>query len=198
MRSVFTPVTRRGRRRLARFLADRRGTVGIELVEFALIGPIFLALICATLEAALAFWTNQILDTALTDASRLLYTGQFQTSNSGTTDTTTLLNRLRDELCKVNGSARTTIFTCSAVKIDVKTVAQFSGSGPTSPVNAATKDWASGFGTNYTSPSAGDITIVQAAVKFPVFFSLLNPNQASFADGSRLLQATVAFRTEPY
>lgn len=184
---------------LRRFLRDRRGSVGIEMLEFALVGPIFLALLCATVETALAFWSGQILETALTDASRQLYTGQFQQANSGTTDTATLLNRLRTELCKApDGGVRVTIFTCSAVKIDVRTVSSFGGNAPTSPVDAGTKDWATGFGSNYANPSASDVTIVQAAVKFPIFFTLLNPNQATFGDGNRLLQAAVAFRTEPY
>jgi Flp pilus assembly protein TadG len=186
-----------GRRFLRnRFLGDRRGATA---VEFALVAPIFLALLGATLETALAFWSNQILETALTDASRQLYTGQFQAANKATTDKTQLLNKLRaEELCKVNGQPRATIFDCTQVKIDVRTVSQFTGSSPTAPVNPATKDWSAGFGTNYSNPNANEIIIVQAAVKFPVYFTLLNPNQASFSDGSRLLQAAVAFKTEPF
>lgn len=187
--------TRSRRRGLRRFLRDRSG--GIELVEFALIGPVFLGLLLATFETALAFWSNQLLETALTDTSRLLYTGQFQQSNSGTTDTATLLNKLRDEFCKVDGKPRSTTFTCANVKLNVTTPAQFAGSKPPSPVDNG--DWRSGFGTSYANAKAGDIVVVQAAVKFPIYFgSLLNPNQGSFSDGSRLLQATTAFRTEPF
>jgi len=40
--------------------------------------------------------------------------------------------------------------------------------------------------------------IATAAVKFPVFFGLLNPGLSNFADGSKLLQSTAVFRTEPY
>jgi Flp pilus assembly protein TadG len=194
-----TPRRRFGRRFLRPFLRDRRGAVGVEMLEFALIGPVFLALLGAILETALAFWSNQILDTALADAARQLYTGQFQNTNKSTTDVTQLITKLRsDALCKVDGQARATIFTCSNVKIDVRKVSQFSGTAPVSPVDPATKDWRTGFGTNYATPAPGDIIIIQAAVKFPVFFTLWNPNQASFSDGSRLLQAATIFRTEPY
>lgn len=180
---------------IGRFLADRRGSA----VEFAMIGPVFLALLGAIIETALAFWANQVLENALSDASRQLYTGQFQTANKTTTDKTALLDKLRSEaLCKVDGLTRTTIFTCADVKLDLRKVSQFSGSVPTSPVDKDTKDWANGFGTNYSSPAAGDIVVLQAAVKYPVFFTLLNPDQASFTDGSRVLQAAVVFRTEPY
>ena len=188
---------RTGRRLLAVFLADRRGAVGIELVEFALIGPIFIALLGAILETALAFWAGQVLETALADAARQLYTGQFQKDNSATTDKTALLTALRDKaLCQIDGKARTTVFNCADVKVDVRTIPQFTGNGTNSPVSNGA--WSSGFGGNYTNPSAGDIVVVQAAVKYPVFFNLYNPGQGSFTDGSRLLQAAVVFRTEPY
>ena len=40
--------------------------------------------------------------------------------------------------------------------------------------------------------------IATAAVKFPVFFGSLLPAFSNFSDGSKLLQSTVVFRTEPY
>lgn len=187
---------RRSRRRpiLGRFLVERRGAVA---VEFALIGPIFIALLGAILETALSFWAGHVLESALGDASRQLYTGQFQGANKTTTDKAVLLAKLRsDALCTIDGQPRPTVFNCADVKLDVRTIAQFTGGGATSPVSGG--NWASGFGSNYTSPAAGDIVVVQAAVKYPVFFSLYNPNQATFSDGSRLLQAAVVFRTEPY
>jgi pilus assembly protein Flp/PilA len=52
------------------------------------------------------------------------------------------------------------------------------------------------FGTQYQTPGSNQIAIVQAAVEYPVFFSFLNPN--TLANGKRVLQSTVAFRTEPF
>lgn len=178
-----------------RFLADRSGAV--ELLEFALVGPFFIAILGATIETALAFWSTQILETALGDTSRLLYTGQFQQANPSATGSAAL-TKLRDAFCKVDGQARATTFTCANVKLDVRVITQFTGNSTNSPVNTVTKDWTTGFGTNYAAAKPGDIVIVQAAVKFPIFFTLLNPNQATFGDGSRLLQAAVAFRAEPF
>lgn len=192
-RTVIRPARRP--RPARRFLGDRRGATA---VEFAFVGPVFLALLCAIIEVGLTFWAGQILETALTDASRQIYTGSFQAAHK-TGTARQILDALRtDQFCKVNGQARVTIFTCANVKIDVKTASQFPASGPASPLNPTTKDWATGFGDNYTSAAAGDIVVVQAAVKFPVFFSFIAPNQASFSDGSRLLQAAVAFKTEPF
>src|SRR5690606_36014541 len=60
-------------RLIGRFLrADR----GVTLVEFAVVGPVFFAIIGATLETALAFFAGYALDAAVIDTSRLIRTGQ--------------------------------------------------------------------------------------------------------------------------
>jgi Flp pilus assembly protein TadG len=185
---------RRAGRRL-RFLRDRRGATA---VEFALVAPIFLALLAAIIEMLLGFWASIILETALNDAARQLYTGTFQAGHTSGTSKQMLDAFRSEQLCQANGGARVTIFTCNDVKIDVKTASQFPDAIP-SPIDPSSSDgWASGFGTNYTSAKPGEIVVVQAAVKFPTFFSILLPNQGSFADGSRLLQSAIAFKAEPY
>lgn len=187
------------RRALRTFARDGDGATA---VEFALIAIPFFALLCAIIETAVVFWAGQILDTSLASATRGLYTGSFQGSNPASQGATQTLANLRNLMCYPNGNtsaaALTTIFDCSSVKIDVLTFSQFTGSGATNPIDAATGDWAKDFGTHYTTPQPGDIVVVQAAVKFPVISTLLNLNQAAFKDGNRLIRSTVAFRTEPY
>lgn len=191
---------RHGALRLVRSFA--RSGDGATAVEFALISIPFLGLLCAIIETAMVFWAGQILDTSLGNATRGIYTGSFQGKNPSSSGNTQILTNLRNLMCYPNGdtgqAALTTIFDCKSVKIDVLTFQQFAGSAASNPVDATTSDWAKDFGTRYTTPAPGDIVIVQAAVKFPVFSSVLNPAQASFKDGSRLLRSTVAFRTEPY
>ena len=65
-------------------------------------------------------------------------------------------------------------------------------------MNTGSKTWNNAFGTRYACAKPGAIVVVTAAVKIPVFFSLLNLLQVSFADGTHLLQSTAVFRTEPY
>ncbi|KMO15976.1 hypothetical protein SQ03_15805 [Methylobacterium platani JCM 14648] len=171
-------------------------------MEFALIAMPFLCLVAAIVETALAFFAGQVLDNAVSSAARQLYTGQFQTARasdpappSGTTSQQVALQKFKDAIC--NG--RVTIFSCSDVKIDVLTMADTTDYTPASPIDASKKAWRltpTAFGTQYQNPSSNQIVIVQAAVEFPVFFSFLNPN--TLANGKRVLQSTVAFRTEPY
>ncbi len=168
-------------------------------MEFALIAMPFLCLVAAIVETALAFFAGQILDNAVSSASRQLYTGQFQAARAtdpapprNTTTQQVALKKFKDAIC--NG--RVTIFSCSSIKVDVLAMADGSSFTPPSPIDSAKRDWRTGFGTQYQNPGSNQIVIVQAAVEFPVFFGFLNPH--TLANGKRVLQSTVVFRTEPF
>src|SRR6266581_1507167 len=62
---------------LNRFRRNRRGST---VVEFALVAPMFIALLFAIIETALMFFASQVLETALQDSARLIMTGQAQTA----------------------------------------------------------------------------------------------------------------------
>ncbi|MGX7704764.1 TadE/TadG family type IV pilus assembly protein [Methylobacterium sp. Gmos1] len=168
-------------------------------MEFAMIGLPFLLLIAATTETALAFFAGQVLDNAVSGAARQLYTGQFQAARAADPapppDTTTqqvALEKFKDAIC----GSRVAIFSCRSVKVDVLAFSDGASFTPASPIDAASRSWRSDFGTQYQKPGPGQIVIVQAAAEFPVFFGFLNPN--TLANGKRVLQSTVAFRTEPF
>jgi len=63
------------RRALRRFSRNGRGSTA---VEFALIAPMFFALIFAILETALMFFAGQILEIGTQDTARLIFTNQAQ------------------------------------------------------------------------------------------------------------------------
>lgn len=187
------------RGRIAGFTAARDGATA---VEFALVGVPFLCLIAAIIETALAFFASQVLDNAVSSASRQLYTGQFQAAramdpppSAGKSSQDVALQKFKEALC----DGRVTIFSCSTVKIDVLTMQDNTDFTPPSPIDTGSRSWRSSptaFGTQYQNPGSNQIVIVQAAVEFPVFFGFLNAN--TLANGKRVLQSTVAFRTEPF
>ncbi|WP_407520054.1 TadE/TadG family type IV pilus assembly protein [Methylobacterium oryzisoli] len=177
-------------RRARRFGPARRGAVA---VEFGLIALPFVGLLAAITETALAFFAAQMLDATVADAARQIYTGQFQNSlQSGTLTAEKTLEKFRDIVC----TNRVTIFDCSKLKIDILPVTDNDSFTPKSPIDAQKKTWREGFGTNYKKPDPSQIVLVQAAVEFPVFFGAMNP--MTLTNGMRVLQTTVAFRTEPY
>ncbi|GJD62122.1 pilus assembly protein TadE [Methylobacterium frigidaeris] len=182
--------------RIAGFPFAREGATA---VEFGLIGMPFLCLVAAITETALAFFAGQVLDNAVSSAARQLYTGQFQAARAAdpappanTTTQQVALQKFKDAIC----NSRVAIFSCSTVKVDVLTVTDGTTYTPASPVDAGSRSWRNDFGTKYQNPGPSQIVIVQAAVEFPVFFGFLNPNTLS--NGRRVLQSTVAFRTEPF
>lgn len=184
---------------LSRLAGDTRG---VAAVEFGLVCLPFLALLGAIIQVAFMIWAAQNLDFVFQRTARTLFTGQFQAGNSQAGSASALLATFKTNMCGSGTSLSAVVFNCSAVKIDItlgtNSGVNFAGSTPTSPVNATTRDWATGFGTHYSCAGPGTIVIATAAVKFPVFFGLLNAGLSTFSDGSTLLQSTAVFKTEPY
>lgn len=186
------------RERAARFARARGGATA---VEFALVALPFFALVGACLENGIVFWEQEILQQAVSDASRQIYTGTFQTTNAGTTDPATLMSRFRTAICtQPNGTPRITIFTCANVRVSVMKVADYGSATPVSPVatNASgTSDWNPNF-ASYACAGNSAIVIVQAAVDIPVFFPLLGAAVPNLPNKRRVLQAATVFKVEPY
>lgn len=156
---------------VGRFLQSCHGATAVEL---GLIALPFFALSGACLENGLTYWQQEILQDAVNDASRQIYTGAFQTLNSQTTDTATLISRFRTVVCtRPNGKARITIFDCGNVRVSVMKAATYASATPVSPTAVGANgvsDWNPEF-SSYVCAGASDIMVVQAAVDIPVFFT---------------------------
>ncbi|GJD74059.1 TadE/TadG family type IV pilus assembly protein [Methylobacterium goesingense] len=179
------------------FLRDERGA---SAVEFAMVCPIFLAVVGAALQMMLMFLVSQNLDTGLQSTVRTLVTGQFQSENSANKDKTALIGKLRKQLCNNTGVAAAAFFNCNDVILDVQVVDTFAGvtGANGSALDPSTGNWRAGFGTAYTCPQPSKIVVVRAALKYAVFFSMMNAGIKSFGDGSALIQSNAVFRVEPY
>lgn len=178
--------------RLARLLPARlarrfvREENGAAAVEFALVAVPFLALTFAILETALVFFAGQTLETAVTDASRLIMTGQAQTANYTKED-------FKTQVCnRIAG-----LFDCAGgVYVDVKQYSSFSAAAsPTSPVSNGTFDTSK---VTYVPGGPGCIEVVTLYYQWPIYVSLLGNNLSNLNGSKRLLVATAVFRNEPY
>ncbi|WP_375461747.1 TadE/TadG family type IV pilus assembly protein [uncultured Enterovirga sp.] len=173
--------------------AFRRSESGATAVEFGFLALPFLFLMFAIMEIAMVFWSTQVLETAVANAARQIYTGQFQTDSANANKTSAeLATTFKNNLC----SNVTTLFDCSKVAIDIRP-ASFSDSPP-SPIKttgaAKTYD-PSGFG--YQAVGAKQIALVTAAMEYPVMVKML-AGTAGLTNGNRIIMATAAFKTEPY
>ena len=174
---------------------------GATAVEFALLALPFLAMTCGTLEAGLVYWEQEILQQAVVEAGRQIYTGKFQTTNAGTTNSATLISNFRNAICtSPNGTTRLTIFNCANVRVSITQASGFSGASAVSPVVVGSNgisDWNPGF-QSYACAGSSSIMIIQAAVDIPVFFPSLGLTTTNLPNKRRVLQAATVFKVEPY
>jgi Flp pilus assembly protein TadG len=167
---------------LRRFRRNRRGSAA---VEFALVAPIFFAVLFAIIELALVFFASQILETVTQDTSRLIMTGQAQSASYTQAS-------FKDAVC----AKLTLMFDCvNGVSIDVQSYNSFSAVNIADPIDAG-KNFVPP--NNYLPGGPGDIVVVRLFYKWPLFVTGLGFNPANIAGNKRLLTATAAFQNEPY
>lgn len=180
--------TRRRSRLLSRFVKNRDGATAIE---FGIVALPFFALLFAIIETALIFWSTQVLETAVADASRKIYTGQFQSTIDNTMTPQEITDKFRDDVCE----RVVALFNCrDLVKVDIR-LHSFPGANLPLPVTDGNFD-ASNF--NYEPSGPSDIVVVRAAMAYPVVVSLMNPALTNLNGGKRLIMASAAFRNEPF
>jgi Flp pilus assembly protein TadG len=167
---------------LRRFGRNRKGAAA---VEFALVAPMFFAVLFAIIEMALVFFASQILETVTQDTSRLIMTGQAQ--NAAFTQA-----QFKNAVC----AKLVTMFDCvNGVSIDVKSYPQFSSVDISDPIDAG-KNFVPP--NNYLPGGPGDIVVVRLFYKWPLYVTGLGFNIANVGTNQKLLTATAAFQNEPY
>ena len=167
----------------------QRNEKGAYAVEFTMVALPFFAMMFTIMETGYGFWANKVLDTAVSDASRLVLTGQAQ-GNAAITD----INSFKTiALCpKLPG-----FITCADIKVDVRSASSFAGIPPFVP-NASTHLYdTSGFG--YQKTNKGEIVVIRAVYYFPVYASFLGaPGTVDIGGRKRLLMSIDTFRNEPF
>jgi Flp pilus assembly protein TadG len=170
------------RKALRRFRRNRRGSAA---VEFALVAPVFFALLFAIIETAIVFFAGQVLETVTQDSARMIMTGQAQ--NAGYTQA-----QFKTYICgKIN-----VLFDCvNGIYVDVKSYPGFSSISITDPIDAS-KNFVPP--NSYSAGGPGDIVVVRLFYQWPLFVTGLGYNISNLSGSKRLLSATAAFRNEPY
>lgn len=166
----------------------RRSERGVTVIEFAIVGPAFFAILGATIETALAFFAGYALDAAVIDSSRLIRTGQ-----SGYLSASTAGDNYRNAVCgKLYG-----MFDCDQLRVSVHRINQFSEFDTTYPIDPDTGNWT--ITPQYPVPIGGNDTLmIEAYYKWPTFFNIPGLNAGQTGDGKRLLAAAHVIRTEGF
>lgn len=174
--------------RSARFLICRRfakNREGTAALQFALVAPLFFALLFAIMETALVFFAGQALETGVHDTARLIMTGQAQLAN-------TTQAQFKQKIC----DRISTMFKCDDLYVEVQKQTAFSDFAMTN------KSACDPLGTGgWTSTNPGEVVMVRALYRWPLFVTGLGYYIGASKDGSmcnkRLLVSTAVFRNEP-
>ena len=168
---------------MRRFRRNRRGSAA---VEFALVAPVFFALLFAIIETAIMFFASQVLETVTQNSARMILTGQAQTA--GYTQA-----QFKTYVC----SQIPALFTCANIYVDVQSYPAFTQRQP----STARSTPASNFVNNmhYSPGGPGDIVVVQAVLSMAAVRHRAWLQHLEFvAAASGCWSATAAFRNEPY
>jgi Flp pilus assembly protein TadG len=173
-----------------RFRRNRRGSAA---VEFALVAPVFFALLFAIIETSMVFFGDQMLETAIQDAGRQLYTHQLQDTGLSTSQ---MQAQFKTDVCN-----RVAILFACPIDTDVRFYPEGTPIVISDPIDASGNYDNSGL-TFLLPPSGSNATVVvRGFYQWPLFVTGLGYNIANIGRGStnskRLLTATTAFHVEP-
>ena len=175
---------------------------GSVAMEFAMIAPVFLLLLMATIESGVVFFAQSALQNAVNDAARIVKTGQsacFTTDANGACQGITS-DQFRKQICD---EVKVLLKVCnedgngnSDLQFDVKAFsAGFGGVSNSSPLNG-TRDLPNL--TDFDTGGACDVVLVRAFYRWRVFTPGLSVLLANMNGSNHLLASAAAFRNEPY
>jgi Flp pilus assembly protein TadG len=171
---------------LRRLRRNRRGSAA---VEFALVAPVFFALLFAIIETALVFFAGQVLETGVQDSGRLIFTSQANCAGMSQAD-------FKQNIC----DRVSALLSCSGIDIDVRSYPAGTAITITDPINAG-GSYAGNF--VYQPPACNNVdqtVVVRGFYQWPLFVTGLGYNIANISRGTtnskRLLAATSAFRPQ--
>ena len=170
-----------------RFRRNRRGSAA---VEFALVAPVFFALLFAIIETGIMFFASQVLETVTQDAARQVMTGQAQAAGYNTAT-----NFKTNVICTPNNVVNVLFDCANGIYIDVQSYPSFANVVITDPIDASQSFVPP---TNYNPGVQGNIVVVRLFYQWPLFVTGLGYNIANLNTGKRLLSGTAVFRNEPY
>jgi Flp pilus assembly protein TadG len=167
---------------LRRFRDNRTGSAAIE---FAIVAPIFFALLFAIIETALMFFASQVLETVTQDAARMILTGQAQTASYKQAD-------FKAYVCNQIPA----LFSCANIVVNVQSSSSVSSISYSPPYDGSCNLLSTQ--VQYSPGGPGDTVLVQVSYKWQLFVTGLGYNIANCPNRQRMLTASAAFQNEPY
>lgn len=155
---------------------------GSMVIEFAMLSFPFLFMIYAVLEVGLLFVIDATIENAMAETNRLIRTGQAHASGLSR-------DQFKEEVCnRMSVIAR----DCDdRLSLDVRVIPRFSDNDLPGPSGDT-------FPEEFQIGEAGDIVVIRAWYRQPLITPFVADALASHSNGQAVLQATAAFRNEPF
>ncbi|MEM9054639.1 MAG: TadE/TadG family type IV pilus assembly protein [Pseudomonadota bacterium] len=168
---------------LKRWAEDKRG---IAAVEFALIATPFFFLLFGLLEVCVLFIMSSVLEHGVNEAARSIRTGEMQQNGFGQAV-------FKAAIC----AELFDLLDCDAkLQLDVQTFSNFSTTDNPNPIDGDGNLNSDSFG--FDPGGANEIVVVRVFYEWELITPLLTKPLSNMSGDRHLLQATAAFRNEPF
>jgi Flp pilus assembly protein TadG len=166
----------------------RRDTRGATMIEFAILAPIFFAILAAILETSVQYFAAQVFESGVYDASRNIRVGMAQREGW------TAVEYKNDVCSRLYG-----LFgNCSDLLVTVQQVSDFKSVSYSVPLDFNCKENCKWTKADSWSPGgSSSVVIVQAYYRYPSILRLPFAANA-LGDGRTLISAATVFRNEPF
>lgn len=188
---------RRSRLRLHAFLHSYRSDeAGASAIEFAIVALPFLMLLAGIISVSLYYFQVSTIENAAWQAARAIRTGQLQQSSGTYTGLTT--DAQRKDAFKIAFCARAVgLPNCSAKSV-VIVQSSTAFSGISAPSCTSSGSMISQASAAFAPGQTSSVVMVTVCYGWELGGKLPFMKLGTLNDGSFLMQASVAFRTEPY
>jgi Flp pilus assembly protein TadG len=167
---------------LSRF---KRAKSGAAALEFSMIALPFFLLLYAIFDVALIFFASTTLENGLVGAARQIRTGEAQAANM-------TAEQFRTLVC----NQISMLLGCDArLGLDVR---KYTGFGNVEFPAALDESGNMSGDLTFDPGTAGDVVVVRAFYTWPMLTPTVGMQFSNMAGGHRLLEATIAFRNEPF
>ena len=167
---------------ITKWLKNNRGTTA---VEFALVGVPFVIMSIGTIEMALMFTSQSVLQEATFAAARVIRTGQVQ--KAGGTE-----ELFREEVCDF----AELLIPCNEIQFQVQNLPSFEDAqddpGPTFDDDGNLED------QGFDPGGESDVVMIRVVYNYPVRTPLLQASLSNTTGGRRTMLSTMVLKTEPY
>jgi len=159
---------------------------GTTAIEFAMVAPLVIAIILASIQVAVIYLAQAELENAAERAARIVYTGQAPPSASA----------FRSAVCGYLPA----LISCSGLMVDVQSQAPtWSGGGALTMTPPLLTYGAGGAVTNswhYSTGTSGNLVLMRVMYLWPVYGGRLDWLFPDLGNGKLLLSSTQVFQNE--